>query len=216
MINNIKEAFNTVKADEKMKSDIKIFLNENSTTKGRQVFSNKKISAVLVCGIICICLIIGNGFFRQTLWAQAAYVELSGPAQIGFSLDKNNKVIDIIGLNENGQAVAESVDAEQLSYYDALDKILNSNIYQECVKNSTSGEVTVIVECDDKENGRQLKTQTHEACQGAHKHIRDQQSNQDYYHGTQGQDCEQDYNINQDTTTNTHRNGSGRHHGEHH
>ena len=162
MENKIKKAFEPIKADESMKADVKHFLNQsikgNDSQKRNPFYMKKQFSALAVA--ICLAIVFVGAFQLQTIYAQAAYVELTGPTQLGISLNKNNKVIKLVGLDESGELIAESVDVNHLSYEDALDVILNCDAYQNHA--DTKIQVDVAVDCSNEECAKAIEQETEE------------------------------------------------------
>lgn len=162
MKNQIQQALEPIKANEQMKSDVKQFLQQSGSASmpKRNHFQFKR--PLPVAAAACLVVVLLCVFQMQALYTQAAYVELTGPTQLGISLNSKNEVLNIVGLNKSGQLIAESVDVEHKTYEHALDTIMNCDAYQ---KNANANvPIDIHVECKNENSAAALKQETEKVC----------------------------------------------------
>lgn len=111
------------------------------------------------------------GMFSHSSEAQAAYIRLEGEASVGLSLDKNDRVIEVSGLDSSGTELLENLNLEGMTYQEAvgcfMDKYCEKEIFAEAQK-----EFSVTVEGKDEEKCAQVQAEVARQCDGTQKRLR--------------------------------------------
>ena len=119
MNDTIKEAFEQIQADDKLKNDTKNFIFQK--TKGYQrskVVNYRRLVPAFACTVL---LIIGGHWLYFT-----PTVEISIDINPSIELDINrfNRVISFEGYNDDGQKLTASLDIRFMDYLEAVTQII--------------------------------------------------------------------------------------------
>ena len=123
MKNKIHEAFQQIHAEESLKTDTKIFLQEK-----RKTLSRKKPVRYRYIALASFCLfflLIGFGGWRLYFTPTAA-ISIDINPSLELSVNRFNKVLSIKGYNIDGKQLADSLHLKYMDYEEAVDKIVQS------------------------------------------------------------------------------------------
>lgn len=174
MSRTIKEAFSSIKADEEMKAATKKVLLEEldaSSSKGGkfQTFLHGKPAFYrAIAGTLILVLIAAGSMHMYERRAEAAYLTMEGPVQIGLSVNGKNSVISAEGLNDEGDHVISQVEVTGMDYEEALKTIMSSSAYEQC----QGGKAKVSVSCHDEEQSAAMQESADETCHAYGKHYK--------------------------------------------
>ncbi len=136
--NNIKKAFDNIKAEEELKESTKEFLNRKLYSHKRHMFL-KPAYAVFACVFIFILSLGGKIYFTPT-----SVISIDINPSIELSINRFNHVIDVEGYNEDGIEFASSLDVKFQKYENAIDDILNSETVTSCLSNDGILSIAVV------------------------------------------------------------------------
>ena len=145
MDNNIKKAFDSIKAEEELKESTKEFLSRKLYNRKRRLIL-KPAYAVFVCVFIFILGFGGKIYFTPT-----SVISIDINPSIELSINRFNHVIDVEGYNEDGIEFASSLDVKFEKYENAIDDILNSETVTSCLSNDGLLSIAV-VEMDESQS----------------------------------------------------------------
>lgn len=160
MSTRIKEAFDSVHADEQMKQQTKTALAESLAGHAGIPRRRRTVVYRVCAAMVVLILVVSLSVQQYTLRAEAAYITVEGQAGIGLSLNRKNKVITAEGLSVAGEGVLSEVEIEGLDYQEALKEILSCRAYQEI----QDDQIQVSVDCHDQDVKEQLKQSADEVC----------------------------------------------------
>lgn len=133
-MNKIQDAFETVKADDKLKAAalqaVRKKINEESLKEeksrntGKNLFGRKFVYAASICCVLIFA--VGIFGFYSVYTSPASYVSIDINPSIELVLNRFNVVIESNAYNDDGEAIVENVDVNNLSYEKAIDKLLES------------------------------------------------------------------------------------------
>ena len=120
MRERVRDAFNQITADEKLKEQTKMFLAQ----KRRQAPARRpvrRMAAILVC---LMCLVLGVGGWAYLPPASAISIESSEALEL--SVNRFDRVIAVRGTDETGCALAQSLQVDHMPYLNALQVVLDA------------------------------------------------------------------------------------------
>lgn len=132
MSRKIKDAFEPIKADRQMKERTKEYLLAESERRRKKSFWQRPVFYRTAAGVLLLVLIFAVSMKKYEVQAEAAYITMEGPVQIGLSVNEENAVVSVEGLNSDGETVVSQVDVTGMHYEEALQKIMDTETYQQC------------------------------------------------------------------------------------
>lgn len=133
MRERVRDAFNQITADEKLKEQTKMFLAQ----KRRQAPTRRpvrRMAAILVC---LMCLVLGVGGWAYLPPTSAISIESS--AALELSVNRFDRVIAVRGTDETGCALAQSLQVDHMPYLNALQVVLDAQTDGEGVSIGVAG-----------------------------------------------------------------------------
>lgn len=129
-MNKIHEAFETVKADDKLKNTAmeavktRIKAETAKREKKDQLFGKRLVYGAAVC--CTLLLVFGIFGFYSVYTSPASYVSIDINPSIELVLNRFNVVIETNAYNDDGSKITESVNVNNMSYEEAIDRLLES------------------------------------------------------------------------------------------
>lgn len=136
MEEQIRQAFDQVRAGEELKDSARQYVERCRQRRHSPVRVRGSLAAA-AAGFLLV-LLTGGGYF---IWNQPVYaVEVDGASALELSLNRFDRVVQVSGCNEQGWALARSLDLESLTCEEALERILEQQeMAQEYVSVTVSG-----------------------------------------------------------------------------
>ena len=125
MNNSFKEMFGQVKAEEELKNRTLEYLAEK--TDGYSKAETKKpryYYYAAVCAA-CVLLFLFGGY--RLYFTPIVQISVDINPSIELSVNRFDQVISVNDFNEDGKALAESIDVKHKNYSDAIDEIMNND-----------------------------------------------------------------------------------------
>ena len=123
MTDRIKAAFDCVRADEALKRRTKTYLAKTVYQKGGRSFPFRRIRPLLAAACLLLVLCLGGSYLYFT---PTAFISVDINPSLELGVNRFGRVVSVEGYNEDGQALADTLDVKYLSYRDALEQILDS------------------------------------------------------------------------------------------
>ena len=121
MTDRIKEAFDSIYAEEKLKAKTKVFIAEK-----RQKAMKPRTSGTYRRFVVTVCLLLiligGYGFY----FTPTAAISIDINPSIELGVNRFDRVISITGYNDDGRALAETLDIKFADYSEAVNRILEN------------------------------------------------------------------------------------------
>ena len=147
MSRKIRDAFEPVKAGEQMKERTKEVLTAQLEHCSKRRFYQRPVFYRTLAGALLLTLVFVGSMRAYEIKAEAAYITMEGPVEIGLSVNGTDTVISAEGLNTDGENIVSQVDVTGMHYQEALQAIMENDSYQEC----QGGKAKVKVSCHDNE-----------------------------------------------------------------
>lgn len=165
MEKKIEDAFNQIHAEEELKDRTKVCLSAqlliNNMKKSRRQDRRTGGLRYAAAGA-ALMIFIALGIFNPSVDAQASYIRLEGDISVGLSLDDDDTVIEVHGLNEQGEQLLKDINLEGLSYREAVDCIMDSK--QKLTGQTSTTPTSVTVEGEDQEKCHRLQAEVTKQC----------------------------------------------------
>lgn len=121
MTKQIQTAFDTIHADDALKQRTLDYLTQTIYQKNHRPVSHRRVAPVLAaCLLIVLCLSGSWLYFTPT-----AYISVDIIPSLELGINRFDRVISVDAYNEDGSALADTLDLRNLDYRDALDEIVN-------------------------------------------------------------------------------------------
>ncbi len=133
MNDRIKNAFDSIHAEEEIKNNTIKFINQKRRTK-------KSFSYKLVPMAAALLLVFGVCLFGYKLYSTPITVlsiDINPSLELG--INYFDKVVEVKGYNEDGSELTTALDIKHSNYKDAIDKIMNYDEYTNEVVSITVG-----------------------------------------------------------------------------
>lgn len=160
MSRKIRDAFDSVKADEQMKEKTKETLIAQLDSCSKRRFYQRPVFYRTLAGALLLVLVFAGSMRAYEIKAEAAYITMEGLVEIGLSVNGKETVISAEGLNEDGESIISQVDVTGMHYQEALQAIMETDSYQEC----QGDKAKVKVSCHDDEQEADMQQSANEAC----------------------------------------------------
>lgn len=160
MSRKIRDAFDSVKADEQMKEKTKENLMAQLEHCSKRRFYQRPVFYRTLAGALLLVLVFAWSMKAYEIKAEAAYITMEGPVEIGISVNGKDTVISAEGLNADGENIVSQVDVTGMHYREALQAIMETDSYQEC----QGGRAKVKVSCLDDKQEADMQQSADETC----------------------------------------------------
>lgn len=123
MDNQIKEAFDSIQAQERLKRTTKAALRKKTFDYGRNVLRLRQHRHRLAAGLLSLTLLLSAG----GLWfLPAASISVDINPSVELKVNALDRVIALEGRNSDGAAVVKDLDVVGMTYDDAMQRLLLS------------------------------------------------------------------------------------------
>lgn len=157
--NKVKDAFDCVKADEKLIDATKAFLQETRQHESRREAdrpgkrkhlsrSRFRLAFGTACAMLAVFLCIGS---YTMLWMPVAYVSIDVNPSLELELNRLDRVIAVRAYNEDGEEIVENVSVRGMRYEEAIETIVDSEGMQPYLTQDAALTFTVATENIAKE-----------------------------------------------------------------
>lgn len=153
--NRIRDAFDSVRAEEELKSRTKEYLQEarQQAEKRERHPRAGKASFRLAFGSLCVMLLLFLGIGGYTfLRIPVSYVSIDVNPSIEFVLNRLDRVISAEAYNEDGKMILDNVAVEGLYYTDAVERMMESEAMKPYLSENAGLTFTVAADSGEREN----------------------------------------------------------------
>lgn len=139
---DIREAFDSIHADETLKDNTRRFVLEEleKRQKKQRSLGWKMAYAVAACLVVCLALVGGHHLY----FSPTSIISIDVNPSIELSVNRFDKVVAVDGYNEDGVAFAETLDVLYQDYQDAVEEILESDTITQCLAREELLSVAVV------------------------------------------------------------------------
>ncbi|MDE7274471.1 MAG: hypothetical protein K2N95_15700 [Lachnospiraceae bacterium] len=147
--NGIQKSMENIRATEEMKQNTLQYLEAQRAKQGRGSFQRKPYAALrYVMAVICIFLLAGAGGYA-VYSRPVSYISIDVNPSIELAVNCFDRVVSAKGYNEDGQDILNHVPLKNISYQQAIDRLLQDAYYSRFLNRDSQLVVTVISEHSD-------------------------------------------------------------------
>ena len=141
MKNDIREAFDSVQADERLKRKTKAYLRKATLDYGRDTLRRKQRQMRLAsCVAALVLTVVSAGMWLLPVTS----IDLDINPSLELRVNTFGRVTRLKGLNADGLAVAKKLDVKGMAYDDAMQRILISKELETYLENESLISITVV------------------------------------------------------------------------
>lgn len=147
--NRIQRSMENIQATEEMKQNTLRYLETRQTEQGSGIFQRKSYTALrYAMAVICIFLLAGTGGYA-VYRRPVSYISIDVNPSIELAVNCFGKVVSATGYNEDGQDILKHVSLKNISYQQAIDRLLQDAYYSRFLNQDSQLVVTVVSEHSD-------------------------------------------------------------------
>lgn len=157
----LKQALDQVQAEQALKEKTRTFLYEktNGYSTARTVPYRPLLSAA-ACLLLLLCLGMWKAYFTPV-----SVISIDINPSLELELNRFDRVLSVQGYNEDGQALAQTLDVRFLNYQDAMEQILSSQMVTDCLERNELLSIAVV---DDDAQRQQTLLAGVQSCAAGH------------------------------------------------
>lgn len=151
MNGKIKNAFDTIHADEKLKQTTRDFVL--SEMEARQKIKKNSAGSLRFAAACCFLLLLG-AFGFGTYFTPVSAVSVDINPSVELSLNCFDTVVSVHAFNDDGETLKDSLNIKYMNYIDALNTLLENETIKQYMEQDESVTITVVSSQD--ETSRQM------------------------------------------------------------
>lgn len=147
--NRIQKSMENIQATETMKQNTLRYLEAQRTGQSRVVFWQKPNAALrYAMAVVCIFLLAGTGGY-SVYCSPVSYISIDVNPSIELAVNRFDRVVSATGYNADAQDVLQHVPLKNISYMQALDRLLQDAYYSRYLNRDSQLVVTVVSDHSD-------------------------------------------------------------------
>ena len=136
----LKESFDQIHAEEELKEKTRAYLREQTRDYQRtRSFSYRPLLSAAACLLLLVCLGLWRVYFTPV-----SVISIDINPSLELELNRFDRVLSVEGYNEDGQALADSLDLRFLNYQEALEQVLSSDTVVSCLAQNEYLSIAVV------------------------------------------------------------------------
>lgn len=144
--NRIQKSMENIRATEEMKQNTLRYLEAQQAKRSCGIFHRNPYRALrYVMAVICIFLLAGTGGYA-VYRKPVSYISIDVNPSIELAVNRFDRVVSAKGYNEDGQDILEHVSLKNISYQQAIDRLLQDAYYSRFLNRDSQLVVTVVSE----------------------------------------------------------------------
>ncbi len=147
--NMIQKSMENLQATEEMKQNTLCYLEEQRTKQKRSIPRRKsQVALRYAMAVLCIFLLTGVGgysIYRRPV----SYISIDVNPSIELAINRFDKVVSAKGYNADGQDILQHVPLKNISYMQAIDRLMQDAYYSRFLNKDSQLVFTVISEHSD-------------------------------------------------------------------
>lgn len=160
----LKAAFDQVRAEEKLKEWTKEYLSEKVyARKKKRTSPLRNFAAAAACALLVF--LAGGSYLYFT---PTAYISVDVNPSLELGINRFDRIVSVTGYNEDGKALADSLDLKYMDYSDALEALLADQDME--VYLSDNADVVLTVAGKNENQSSQI-LETVESCASSHENV---------------------------------------------
>ena len=160
----LKAAFDQVRAEEELKERTKEYLSEKVyARKKKRTSPLRNFAAAAACALLVF--LAGGSYLYFT---PTAYISVDVNPSLELGINRFDRIVSVTGYNEDGKALADSLDLKYMDYSDALEALLADQDME--VYLSDNADVVLTVAGKSESQSSQI-LETVESCASSHENV---------------------------------------------
>ena len=160
----LKAAFDQVRAEEKLKKRTKEYLSEKVyARKKKRTSPLRNFAAAAACALLVF--LAGGSYLYFT---PTAYISVDVNPSLELGINRFDRIVSVTGYNEDGKALADSLDLKYMDYSDALEALLADQDMEVYLSDNADVVLTV---AGKSENQSSQILETVESCASSHENV---------------------------------------------
>ena len=160
----LKAAFDQVRAEEELKERTKEYLSEKVYARKKKRNSPlRNFAAAAACALLVF--LAGGSYLYFT---PTAYISVDVNPSLELGINRFDRIVSVIGYNEDGRALADNLSIKYMDYTDALKSLLEDQDME--VYLTDDADVVLTVAGEDESQSSQI-LQNIESCMSQHKNV---------------------------------------------
>ena len=160
----LKAAFDQVRAEEELKERTKEYLSEKVYARKKKRTSPLRNFAVAAACALLVFLAGGSYLY----FTPTAYISVDVNPSLELGINRFDRIVSVTGYNEDGKALADSLDLKYMDYSDALEALLADQEME--VYLSDNADVVLTVAGKSESQSSQI-LETVESCASSHENV---------------------------------------------
>ena len=138
-----------IRATETMKQNTLRYLEAQRTRQKPSIYARKPYTILrYVMAVICVFLLAGAGAY-SVYNRPVSYISIDVNPSIEFAINRFDRVVSVKGYNMDGQDILQHVSLKNISYMQAIERLLQDTYYSQFLNQDSRLVVTVISEHAD-------------------------------------------------------------------
>ena len=147
--NVIQKSMEEIQASKELKQNTLQYLEEQRRRQERKLFHRKPYRALrYALAVICIFLLAGAGSY-SVYSKPVSYISIDVNPSIELGINRFDKVVSAKGYNQDGQDILQHVPLKNISYIQAIDRLLQDAYYSRFLTGDSKLVLTVISDQSD-------------------------------------------------------------------
>lgn len=160
----LKAAFDQIRAEEELKERTKEYLSEKVyARKKKRTSPLRNFAAAAACALLVF--LAGGSYLYFT---PTAYISVDVNPSLELGINRFNRIVSVTGYNEDGKALADSLDLKYMDYSDALEALLADQDMEVYLSDNADVVLTV---AGKSENQSSQILETVESCASSHENV---------------------------------------------
>lgn len=160
----LKVAFDQVRAEEELKERTKEYLSEKVyARKKKRISPLRNFAAAAACALLVF--LAGGSYLYFT---PTAYISVDINPSLELGINRFDRIVSVTGYNEDGKALADSLDLKYMDYSDALESLLADQDMEVYLSDNADVVLTV---AGKSENQSSQILETVESCASSHENV---------------------------------------------
>ncbi len=152
MEHEIRQAFQQVHAEPQLKENTRRYLSQVCGKRQRRQKSAPLRRAVCAAALCCLALAAAGGY--KLYFTPTSVISIDINPSIELDVNRFDRVIDVQGYNDDGRALADTLDVLYLEYDQAVDMVLASPAVTACLEQDEFLSIAVVQ--SDEAQGQQI------------------------------------------------------------
>ncbi len=139
-MNRIQKSLENIQASEELKQNTLQYLHEQQQKKCRK---RRYFAPGYVMAVICLFILVGTGGY-SVYQKPVSYISVDVNPSIELNINRFGRVVSAEAYNDDGRQIIEQVPLKNISYMQAIDRLLKDESYNQYLKEDSRLVFTVV------------------------------------------------------------------------